>query len=86
MVGSDSAIKTGAHVYGRRGGHVGVVEAADAEELRVRGDGPMSRVFYVPVEAVVGMMPGGREIFLDCLREDLDALAWQHPRREHAAR
>lgn len=71
-------IHPGAHVYGRRGGYVGVVEAAAGSLMRVRAIEPLSRVYYVPTSAVVGSMPGGRELFLECTCDELTQQGWLH--------
>ena len=74
-------IMPGGHVYGSRGGYVGVVEAASGDLLRVRGPGPESLVYYVPTEAVAGQLGDGREIVLNYPTEELRSKGWLHPPR-----
>ncbi len=71
-------IRPGAHVYGRHGGYVGVVEAATDSLMRVRAREPLSRVYYVPTSAVIGWLPGGHELFLSCTCDELTEMGWLH--------
>ncbi len=71
-------IQRGAQVYGRQGRYLGVVEAAGTDLLRVRADEPFRRVYYIPTSAVIGWLPGGREIFLGCTCEELVVKGWMH--------
>jgi hypothetical protein len=72
-------IHPGAQVYARHGRYVGVVEAASEGLIRVRTLEPIGRVFYVPQSAVIGCLPGGREIFLACTCEELASKGWLYP-------
>lgn len=72
-------IGPGTQVYGRRGGYVGVVLAAGADVLRIRAATPLAQTYYVPRAAVIGTLPGGHEIFINCLLDDLERMGWQHP-------
>lgn len=77
-------IKPGSQVYDRDGEYVGRVEAADPTLFRVRAAAPLSPVYYVPCDAVLGELPGDHEIFLRCAVDDLDRMGWLHPPHGYA--
>lgn len=80
-----TSIKPGTYVYAIHGRYVGRVEAANGYLLRVRGDGARTPVYYVPMAAVAGELPGGREIFLNCSIDELPTMGWMHPPHGAAA-
>ncbi len=71
-------VAPGSYVYGRQGGYLGRVEAANEECIRIREAAPRSRVFYAPRSAIIGTLPGG-ELFLRCTLPELESIGWQHP-------
>jgi hypothetical protein len=73
------SLHLGSFVYAKHGGYVGVVEATAADVARVRGPGPDTPVYYVPMDAFVGQMAGGRELFLGCSVEELRSKGWLAP-------
>ncbi len=72
-------IRRGSWVYGSRGAFIGTVEGAGITLLRVRGRGPFSPVYYVPLTAVAGVLGDGREVVLDCRIDELDRRGWLAP-------
>ncbi len=70
------SIGLGTYVYGSNGEFVGKVEFVDADHIRVRGPLPMTSVYYIPISAVAGAMGAGREVFLNCSKDQLSAKAW----------
>ena len=72
-------VKPGCHLYGRYGAYIGVVLDAGPATLRVRAGTPRAQVYYVPTDAVIGALPGGREVFIRYRRDELERMGWQHP-------
>ncbi len=57
-------VHRGSWVYGSDGGFIGTVEAATPSLLRVHTRSQFSSIYYVPVDAILGQLGGGREVFL----------------------
>lgn len=73
-----SPIQKGSHVYGRRGRYIGVVERTNDQLMRIR-DLVLGKVYYVPLSAVIGALPGAHEVFLAPSRDEIDGMGWLLP-------
>jgi len=72
-------IRSGCWVYGSHGAFIGTVEGAGPTLLRVRGGRPFSPVYYVPLNAILGVLGEGREVVLDCRADELGRKGWLAP-------